>query len=93
METDNGGPVVGQGILLNMIFSQGKTLQIWWDAECFNLLQQKCIMTQDNTHKRDYTEENIKTKNNERCTINNTSAGFFGVGAGDVVNVQISIRQ
>ena len=77
METDNSGQVVlGQGILPNMIFSQGKTADMV-GRRMFQSLQQKCIMTQDNHKRRDYTEKNIKTTRIKRCASNDISTGFL----------------
>lgn len=91
METDNTGQVVlGQGILPNMIFSNGKT-----PADMVGRRMFQSTTTKVHNDARQPPKEEITQKRTSKqhalkgVQVTIVVPGFFGVGAGDVVNVQI----
>ena len=91
METDNGGQVVlGQGILPNMIFSQGKTPADMVGRRMFQSTTTKVHNDARQPPKEEITQKRVSKQGAMKgVQLTIQVPGFFGIGAGDVVNVQI----
>ena len=91
METDNTGQVVlGQGIIPNMIFSNGKTPADMVGRRMFQSTTTKVHNDARQPPKEEITQKRVSKQEGMRgvqATIQ--VPGFFGVGAGDMVNLQI----
>ena len=91
METDNAGQVVlGQGILPNMIFSNNKSPADLVGRRMFQSTTTKVHNDARQPPKEEITQKRISKQEgmrNVQATIQ--VPGFFGVGAGDVVYLEV----
>ena len=91
MVTDNSGQVVlGQGIIPNMIFSNGKTPADMVGRRMFQSTTTKVHNDARQPPKEQITQKRISKQEGMKgvqATIQ--VPGFFGINAGDVVNLQI----